>query len=406
MRKGYIVFLMATVAWWSTVQGQTVESIDVDYQEVGGEAVQVESQRPLRRKAGQVESGQTKVNQTSPGVLIYNNTQTASASNQTQGQLQAQPTTYVEAAPLVDSRADQLRRTRQGAEVQTEQRIVEKLEESRLDDERQRSERLFGDRWSSLSPKPAPPAAPQPEAAPVVLAPAPAPAPAPTQYLQPIVQIVPVTQPEEVQESSKIREELPVVETDSSDDERSYYLSPMIGVSDYSEANNVEGNGAIGVALGMTMYDQVSVEASLLYSNFYVNEWWKYDFFKELDQYNMTLGAKYHFFSGSMFRPYLGGAGSYVYRNYNDRTSSSYYSWAPKDREVSSKAFDFIFSAGFDVNLTRTFALGFDLKRSWNLFSRSESELVSNRDWWTSPDIKPIEEMGYSVISVTARMTF
>src|SRR5438045_3203689 len=43
----------------------------------------------------------------------------------------SQPTTYVEATPLEESRADRLRKARQDTEVQTEQKIVEKLEQSR-----------------------------------------------------------------------------------------------------------------------------------------------------------------------------------------------------------------------------------------------------------------------------------
>lgn len=61
-----------------------------------------------------------------------------------------QPTTVVEASPLVESKAEKIRKSRQDAEVATEQGIVEKLEQSRLEDEKRRAEVLFGDKFNVL----------------------------------------------------------------------------------------------------------------------------------------------------------------------------------------------------------------------------------------------------------------
>ena len=65
--------------------------------------------------------------------------------------VQKQPTTVIEATPLTESRAEKMRRARQDTELQTEQKIVEKLEQSRIEDEKKRSDVLFGDRFNQLN---------------------------------------------------------------------------------------------------------------------------------------------------------------------------------------------------------------------------------------------------------------
>ena len=89
--------------------------------------------------------------QAGAGVVILNSqtaSGTSSAEAKTRSVLKNQPTTYVEASPLVESRAEQMRKQRQQAELNTEQRIVEKLEQSRLEDEKDRAARLFGGKFT------------------------------------------------------------------------------------------------------------------------------------------------------------------------------------------------------------------------------------------------------------------
>lgn len=139
------------------VSAYAQSDVDVGYQNDSGS-----SSSGLLRTA---DSGNDRV------VILNNaNATTATNTNQSgqQGQaVQQQPTTYVQAQPVSESRAEAMRKAREHAEVQTEQKIVEKLEQSRLDDERDRADRLFGNRFESPEQKPAP--AP----APVVVAPAP-----------------------------------------------------------------------------------------------------------------------------------------------------------------------------------------------------------------------------------------
>src|SRR5690606_2509930 len=72
------------------------------------------------------------------------------------GRVQTQPTTVIQANPLTESRADKLRRQRQNLELETELKIVEQLESSRMEDEKQRAGVLFGNKFNELENRPAP----------------------------------------------------------------------------------------------------------------------------------------------------------------------------------------------------------------------------------------------------------
>ena len=64
--------------------------------------------------------------------------------NQNRQKLSQQPSVRVTGAPVSKTHAKELQQSRQEAEVQTEQKIVEKLESDRLRGEQQRFNRLFG----------------------------------------------------------------------------------------------------------------------------------------------------------------------------------------------------------------------------------------------------------------------
>jgi hypothetical protein len=97
------------------------------------------------RRVAQNDEATKEVN-----ININTNANTNSAA-QAQQQAVQQPTTVVEASPVVESKAEVLRKQRQNAELATEQKIVEKLEDSRLQEEKARADRLFGDRLDPSS---------------------------------------------------------------------------------------------------------------------------------------------------------------------------------------------------------------------------------------------------------------
>ncbi|MFN9066012.1 MAG: hypothetical protein ACK5V3_02210, partial [Bdellovibrionales bacterium] len=209
---------------------------------------------------------------TNQPIYIVNPPQAAQPAQAPVEAVQKQPTTLIEASPLTDSRAEGLRKARQDAELSTEAKIVEKLEQSRLEDERRRAQILFGDKLnggetqSQPAPSPAPvavPVAPQ-----IIIIPA---APAqPVAPVAPAVPVAPVAPPvvetpktEASLEEKKIEAEMEAAlkaETSVAVPEvipvvpvAEKYFSGLVGVSD-TNSNLVKGNYLLGFTFG-TKYD-------------------------------------------------------------------------------------------------------------------------------------------------------
>ncbi len=248
-------------------------------------------------------------------------------------EVQKQPVTKIEAAPLQDSKAGVMRKSRQDAEVSTEQTIVEKLEESRLKDEKKRADVLFGDKFDILNKDQAAAVAsgaivgaqvagsaaqpsvgsavavPAASAVTIVVNPSPAPAVAPTitadkvaekadakpvavtEEAKPEVKveetkatesavvstaaIVPVEASKEVDreiirsEVSATLAEMKPVEEKAKD---RTYVGALLGMGDYPDASNVRPQYASGIAIGRSFNERLVVEGSFLYSNYQVEQ--------------------------------------------------------------------------------------------------------------------------------------
>ncbi len=78
-------------------------------------------------------------------VIIMNNQKVEQSLSAQKNKISQQPVVEVKGIPLIKNKATDLMHSRRNAEIQTEQRIVEKLERSRLRDEQERLRRLFGD---------------------------------------------------------------------------------------------------------------------------------------------------------------------------------------------------------------------------------------------------------------------
>lgn len=326
----------------------------------------------------------TRQKQNTGGVIINNSlgANAGAAQNQAQSQAQMQPTTYVEASPLVESRADLMRKARQGAEVQTEQKIVEKLEESRLDDERRRADRLFGNRLET----------PQ------------------TVEVAPVLNEVTVIEPTKVKvkETNVVAENIIVVDDDISRHKPSknydYYFGGNLGMIQYSQVENMQGNGALGFSVGTDLGNGFSLEGSFLYSNFYINEFWLINYFKEMDQYNYNFAAKFTPFK-SVFKPYVGALVGYTYRSYQDRTPGA-FPYVPNEGQISTGTVDFGGILGIDFDIADNFAIGGEYRYSRNLINTSEYDFLMRSDLRQPQYTTPIEELSYSTFTVNGKFTF
>lgn len=314
----------------------------------------------------------------------------------TQVQPQKQPTTLIEASPLTESRADKIRKARQEVEVQTEQKIVEKLEVSRIEDEKRRSEVLFGDRFNALS------GANQAPVAAVAVAPAPAPVAAPA---PPVVIVAPVPPPPVV-ESAPIKEILvasKVIEEIKTRDQ--YQMGLLFGLTEYN-AKNVKGNYSLGFAGGKVFDDHFALEGSFIYSNFQVEQIFGggtyygqyYPRITEMSQYQTGVTAKYLFFSG-VFRPLVGATMAYSYRTYTDTQFGMYNS------DATSNALDVGAILGIDLDVSKSFTFGFEARYMTNMTSTTSSNFQTS--FMVPNQVQtPIEKVNYMTLGIVGRTTF
>ncbi|WP_413561060.1 hypothetical protein [Bdellovibrio sp. HCB209] len=336
-----------------------------------------------------------------PIYIINSPAQAAQASAATQ-QVQKQPTTVIEASPLAESRAEAIRKSRQDAEVQTEQKIVEKLEQSRMEDEKRRADVLFGDKFNNLNQQQQVPVQ-QPVAAPVVVAPVAAPAP--------------VIIEKQVQDDSAtrelIRQEMAASLEKNKPEEpiRSKYVSGLIGLGDYPDVSNVKGNYSLGVAFGNKV-DGFIIEGSFLYSNYTVEQgnWITYPYGYnnnvDVNQYTGALAAKIQFFDG-IVKPVIGALAAYSYRTYEMKNNSWAYAYNNKS-EANSHAVDLGALVGADLEFSPKYSIGLDFRYMWNLSNRINYDNNNSYQSYQNQvmNYNPIEKLQYYVMTVSGRMNF
>lgn len=355
-----------------------------------------------------------KISNTAPvsGQPIYILNQATPTSNAQlqQQQIQKQPTTVIEASPLTESRAEQIRRSRQDAELQTEQRIVEKLETSRMEDEKKRASVLFGDKFNQLNSNEVQ-----------------------SQNVQQTVvaQPVQVQHVEEPKENTRdiIREELAAAMKDEEavalTPIETKYVGAVLGVGDYPDVRNVRGNYALGVSFG-SKFDNFVLEGSFLYSNYTVENHGPYNSYGQgyncsngcgypyggnggiyipnnidVNQYTGSLAAKVQLFDG-IVKPVIGGLVAYSYRNFawsNDNHGYGYQN----NTTANSHAIDFGALVGADLEFSPKYSLGVDLRYMWNLSSR----VNGGNSWMSGPQYgTPIEKLQYYLVSLVGRVNF
>lgn len=314
-----------------------------------------------------------------------------------QAPVQKQPVTMVEASPLNSSNAESIRKNRQDEEMRTETRIVEKLEISRMEDEKRRAQVLFGDKFDALNNKDQAATPAEAPAAPVV-------APSSNVQAQPII----IQSQETLSRDDVAQEVRAALDEDkaSAHDESSTslfekkYFSAQAGVPQYAEAQAIRGNYSAGIGIG-TQNDYLQVEGGFIYSNynldaFYYNQFNQISFAPFImNQYQTYLSAKFQIMSGAI-RPNLGGLVSYSYRTY---VTDAFTSFGPAGTKTgNSGAIDLGITAGVDIALNQRFALGADLKYMFNMSANINGNTVAGA---SSP-----EKLNYYLLGVAAKMAF
>lgn len=305
--------------------------------------------------------------------------------------VQKQPTTYIEASPLTESRVERLRKARQETELLTEQSIVEKLEQSRMEDEKRRADALFGNQLNQIQGG--------------------------TQTQQ--VQTVPVVVPEQVVapqpevDREAIRGEVSAAlaemkEAEPKKPEAKSYFGAMVGMGEYPDAVNIRGQYSLGFAFGQKFDDRLVVEGSFQYSNFQVEQregyydpysGVYYPRITEMDQYSGSALVKYQLLGG-VVRPTFGALASYTFRSFTDTQFSV------SDDEATSHALDMGLMTGADLELSEKMSIGIDFRYMWNLTSRVNNGFQRS---YIQPYLRtdvPVERLNYYVLSIMARASF
>ncbi|NJL24443.1 MAG: porin family protein [Calothrix sp. SM1_5_4] len=371
----------------------------------------------------QVEAQSLPAAQGVQGVVIVN---TADSPVLSEPVVQVQPATVVEATPAAESKAEVMRKARQGAELQTEQKIVEKLEESRLREEQERAERLFGNKIepkggehdsgcdgsrghhapgireergssgrdrkdrdrSARGSGGAEKAVEQPKVEPVA-----APVAAQPELQSPQQQLMPATLRADVAEDEA------VVETG-----KQFYIGGLLAAPNYN-ASNVETNFGLGFTIGKLVNPNVAVEGGFLYSNYNIDTYWQPGLYRELDQYDVSIGAKYFFMTGRI-KPFLGGSATYVYREYNERirNSAAWYLYNAYTTSEETHAVNLGLVGGVDFDVAENFVLGLGLDYNFNVMSKNDIDYGS----YGLPvgERSPLEKIDYTTVKVNARILF
>lgn len=405
MKSFLILAVLSLIPGVGFTQGAALES------EVDSELEQLYTTSAPAAKRTVVQAQPAAGQQTQPIYILNQATPSAQANAQNTNtvqtqQIHKQPTTFVEASPMVESRADQMKKSRVDAEGQTETKIVEKLEQSRLDDEKRRADVLFGNKFDQLNSKhdDAAPAVPQPVQ--------------PAQPVQPTIIQVPVqtiTPPpveqkdvltreairEELQSALKVEQEVPATAVESR------YFSALLGMPDHPDSSNIRGNYSLGGIFGTKYDDTYAVEGAFVFSNYTMNPIYYNGYVApdmDVNQYSGSIGIKYFMFSG-MVKPFVGGLGQYTYRTFqwaNTGYANYYAGNSGSETSTNSHAIDLGLNVGADVTFNSKFTVGFDYRYFFNLSSRRNQSAFAYQPYYGTA----LEQLNSTLISVTAKVQF
>ncbi len=323
-----------------------------------------------------------------------------------------QPTTLVEDAPVVDSRADRMRKRRQILEEQTEQKMVERLESERVKAEEARAEKILKSleaSESSSATRPEPVATEAAQSIQTVVTPSATISTvdpnAATTISQPTVistapTVISTTDTAGAEGSSEAS--LDSQQETSSADKSQYFFGVAGGISEYPSLDYVKGVYALGVTGGVRLSDGFIFEGTFLYSSFdLVNQYTMVpgaNGMIQMDQMNFMLNLKYQLLKDTRIRPHIGVAAAYVYRDF---TESNYFQ---RFQTRKSQALDAGVNGGFDVVISNSFSVGLDLRYMFNVTNRSDF----TNNFMTNPSlqINALENYSYYTAGLIGKFTF
>ena len=297
------------------------------------------------------------------------------AAHDQNAQVSNQPVVRVVGIPTSSTYATELKKSRKEAEVETEQKIVEKLESSRLRDEQERLRKLFGN-----TPKQQTVVAPTIPSAPIAV---------------------------QATDESEIYSE--IVEEEDKD---SIYVGFHGGQSSNltRALENVTSYGSFGISFGASDESGLIMESSFFYSQHqveshnssYLNN---SDISGLTDVHQLTgvLSLKFTPLS-NRFKPYAGIAVSYNYRLYSDYYVCDYGSQYC-DSQAKSDSVDLGADVGVNFELSKKISIGFNMLINVLHLYDNRSNWVGN-DYSEDLTLVKLEETNWIIASINAKLYF
>jgi len=276
-----------------------------------------------------------------------------------------------------------LRNHRMRKEAQNEQALMEKLEESRVDDERSRLERLFRIREFNQRQQQMQQNTHQPD---------------------PVV----IVQPDVVQNSAP---SAPSYQASNTSYEKTYtssvmnnwYVRGQAGLGTYN-AENTESSFSWGIGIGKKLSSKLHVEFNYLSSNYTVDDpRGNYEVgyygdvliepsnFRDLTQSNYSGVVGYNILVNPMYKAAIRGGVSYVRRSSESSNIADF-------SKVDTDAIDVIIGASADVELAKnTYVVG-----SFDYFTNISNDLFET----SADDATRVEVSDYFVVGVGLKYEF
>lgn len=350
------------------------ESLDADFDPISSEDVDIEGSSVEKTTGPSLNAGARQ----NRSIYIVNQTTSAAKS-------ESKAKTDQESINVSDSRASELRKSRQRAELETELKATEKIEEARLRDERRRNEVLFGDRFNDLEKEEHSRRSHQQSSGATM------------------VQTVPVyiQQQPAVKEKHEDKESLIEEIRDLFDKKEQghggigknpqsvkNYMFLSAGLTEFPKAENIQGSGAFGIGLGAELQDRFLLEGMFQYASYtkhYLTQ-------SDIDEYTGSAALKVQF-NHALFRPYAGATAAYSYRTYSDEMGAS--------RQTSSSALDVGMVGGAQFEVNPDFTVGGEFRYLWNLTSKTP-------DYYAImyPGEEPLDTFSHYVLALVARFNY
>lgn len=366
--------------------------------------------------AGAAGKNEAYDTQNSPQINIYNENTNANKQHQkaladaaAESQSQADAQAASDAANSVEmdtdisneyiGRANDIRKARKNLEIGTEQKMVEKIEWSRMEDEKDRADRLFGNRldksygqqeYKKEEPK-------------VIVIEKPA-------YVAPVQTEPAYTAPVKHTPNYEVKAEK--YETTNWWGEE-VYVAPMLGSVSY-DAENVRPDSLLGVTLGSRLDSNISVEGSFLYGELEMDDYRLIGSnglqyvagLKNVTQYTFGGAIKYNFVLGR-FSPFIGAVGTYTMRDYQETRLGS--------GTAESSAVDAGLALGADFKVAKNFSVGLEYRIMRNITNDREEEGTQYADQraqfffpqqTAGKSMEPLEEVSQKLFLVNGKFSF